>query len=69
MTLGEFKQAIDELLKEGVNPDDRIGIEYYGSSCDAVSITVIVQSDLWEAGMVVITADLISEEEGEADDG
>ncbi len=69
MTLGELRDAIEELLKEGVNPDDRVGIEYYGSSCDAVSIAVIVSSDLWEAGMVVITADLITEEDGEADDG
>lgn len=69
MTLGELRDAIKNLIDEGVDESDRIGIEYYGSSCDAVSIAVIVSSDLWEAGMVVITADLIAEEDGEADDG
>lgn len=68
MTLGELRDAVLELLQhEEISANDRIGIEYYGTCLDVSSITVIVTSDLWEEGMVVMTADLI--EDGEADDG
>lgn len=68
MTLGELRDAIKAVLDEGISEDERIGIEYYGSQLDVNSITVVVQSDLWEQGMVVMTADLI-DTDGEADDG
>lgn len=70
MTLGELRDAIATLLEsEEVGEDDRIGIEFYGSQLDVNSIMVIVASDLWEEGMVVMTADYMTLEEGEADDG
>lgn len=70
MTLGELRDAIAEILKtEEISENDRIGIEYYGTRLDVDSIAVIVASDLWEAGMVVMTADTIEDSEGEADDG
>ena len=69
MTLGELRDAINALLEnEGVSEDDRIGVEHCGSKLDVCSVTMVVSSDLWETGMVVLTIDYI-EEEGEADDG
>lgn len=68
MTLGELRDAIKAVLDEGISEDERIGVEYYGTQLDVNSIAVVVCSDLWEQGMVVMTADLI-DTEGEADDG
>ena len=67
MTLGELRDAIDQLIKDGIDKDEPIGIEYYGSCLEVNSIAVVVVSELWEPQTVVITADLI--EDGEADDG
>ena len=67
MTLSELKDAVDMLLKDGIDADEPIGIEFYGSCLEVNSIAVVVVSDLWAPQTVVITADLI--EDGEADDG
>lgn len=67
MTLNELHQAIKELLEQGGDGDDPVAIDLYGQCCELTSISMVVASDVWEAGTIVITADLI--EEGEADDG
>lgn len=67
MTLGELRDAIAQLISEGIDEDEPVGVEYYGSCLDISSMTVVVASDLWEPQTVVLTADLIVD--GEADDG
>lgn len=68
MTLGELRDAIHQLeASEGVDLDSAVGIEISGLSFELVSATVVVQSDLWEPGTVVLTGD--PSEDGEADDG
>lgn len=71
MTLGELQDMLEEVLQhEGIEREHRIGLEYNGSALDLCSLTVIVSSELWETGMVVLTAgDVPEDEEGEADDG
>jgi hypothetical protein len=70
MTLDELKKALDQLIAEGIDPDEPVAIEYYGSCLEINSITVVVVSELWEPQTVLITADLIEDEnKGEADDG
>jgi len=70
-TIGELQDLLYEVLQhEGIERDHRIGVEYNGYALDISSLTVIVSSDLWEAGMVVLTTgDVTESEEGEADDG
>lgn len=68
MTLGELRDAITRLEEsEGFDADSPVGIEISGYAFELVSATVIVQSDLWESGTVVLTGD--PSEDGEADDG
>ena len=67
MTLGELRDAIDKLIEEGIDKDEPVGVEYYGSCLEMNSIAVVVASDLWEPQTVVVTVDLITD--GEADDG
>lgn len=68
MTLGELREALKQLEEsEGYDPDSPVGIEISGLPFELVSATVIVYSDLWESGTVVLTGD--PSEEGEADDG
>lgn len=67
MTLEELRNAIDQLINEGIDKDEPVAIEFYGSCLEINSIAVVVVSELWEPQTVVITADLI--EDGEADDG
>lgn len=67
MTLNELLQALKELVEQGIDPEEPIAIEISGLAFEPVSITVIVQSDLWEPGTVVITGDPM--DDGEADDG
>jgi len=67
MTLSELKEAIEVLLEQGVDPEEPLAVEYYGSRLEVNSIAVVVQSDLWVPETVVMTVDLM--DEGEADDG
>lgn len=67
MTLEELRNAIDQLINEGIDKDEPVAIEFYGSCLEINSIAVVVVSELWAPQTVVITADLI--EDGEADDG
>lgn len=67
MTLEELRGAIDQLIEDGIDKDEPVAIEFYGSCLEINSIAVVVVSELWAPQTVVITADLI--EDGEADDG
>jgi hypothetical protein len=67
MTLNELMQALKELVERDVDPEEPIVLEICGTAFEPVSITVVVQSDLWEPGTVVITGDPM--DDGEADDG
>jgi hypothetical protein len=67
MTLGELRDAIVQLISEGIDEDEPVGVEYYGSCLEMNSIAVVVASDLWEPQTVVVTVDLM--QDGEADDG
>lgn len=67
MTLGELQRAIERLRGDGVDHNEEVCIEYYGSCLSIQSMAVVVQSDLWVPETVVITADLMVD--GEADDG
>lgn len=59
--------ALEELIQQGVDKDEPICIEVSGLCCEATSIAVVVQSDNWVSGTVVVMADIL--EDGEADDG
>lgn len=65
MTLAELKAAIESLIEQGIADDEPVCIEVEGMCFEAISITVVVQSDIWVPETVVVTAALI----GEADDG
>lgn len=65
MTLIELRTAIDSLIEQGIEEDEPVCVEVDGKCYEAISITVVVQSDIWVPETVVVTATLI----GEADDG
>ncbi len=67
MTLEELMDALDELIKQGVEGDEPICADVNGVSGELTGITVVVSSDTWEPGTVVASVDLF--DEGEADDG
>ena len=67
MTLGELQDIIAELLQnEGIDKDYRMGVEHNGLPLDIKSVNVIVSSEHWETGTVVMTVGAL---EGEVDDG
>jgi hypothetical protein len=68
MTLNEFKKAIDILFEQGIEADEPVCIEVEGRCFEVISITVVVQSDIWVPETVVVTGALINSD-GEADDG
>jgi len=65
MTLDELKAAIDEMIQQGIEADEPVCIDVLGECYQLNSITVVVKSDAWVPGTVVMTATPI----GEADDG
>lgn len=66
MTLEELINALDELIKQGVEGDEPICADVNGVMGELTGITVVVNADQWVPGTVVATVDLF---EGEADDG
>lgn len=69
MTLGELQQAVKDLLDQGIDPDEPICADVNATMGELTDVAVIVSGDRWVPGTVVLLIDLLSDEEGEADDG
>jgi len=61
MDLATLKKAVDALLEQGVGGDEPVCLEADGRQYALNGITIVVESDDWVPGTVVMTVEEIED--------
>lgn len=55
MDLQTLKKAVDNLLSQGIEGDEAVCLQAGGGQYEVASITVVVESDDWVPGTVLLS--------------